>query len=193
MAKNQLTTAFHFLLFGLLLILLSASAHGLEQKEITRLMWACKDGKVDVVSDFLAKGVDPDVRDRTGYTPLMWASFGSCLACAERLLTAGADVDAVMPGRKFNALTGAVRKGRSNMVKLLLSNGANPDFRLGDHDYTLLMLASKKGYTQVVILLIEAGADVNARNEFGETALKLARLYERAEVVRLLESKGAGK
>jgi len=193
MAKNKLTTAFHFLLFGLLLILLSASVHGLEQNEIKRLMWACKDGQIDVVSDFLAKGVDPDVRDRTGYTPLMWASFGRCLACAERLLTAGADVDAVMPGKNFNALTGAVRKGRSNMVKLLLSNGANPDFRLGDHGYTLLMLAAKKGYSQVVLQLVEAGADVHARNDFGETALKLARLYERTGVVQILESRGAAK
>jgi ankyrin repeat protein len=79
------------------------------------------------------------------------------------------------------------------MVKLLLSSGSNPNYRLGEHGYTLLMLAAKKGYDQVASLLIEAGADVHARNDFGETALKLARLYERKRVVQILESRGAAK
>ena len=48
------------------------------------------------------------------------------------------------------------------------------------------MLAAKEGKIETVRELLEAGADVNAHNEFGVTALKLAVLDDNLQIVREL-------
>jgi ankyrin repeat protein len=52
------------------------------------------------------------------------------------------------------------------------------------------MWASQLGNKEVVKLLIQKGADVNAKNKYGETALRLAFYYGHKEIVELLKSYG---
>jgi ankyrin repeat protein len=57
------------------------------------------------------------------------------------------------------------------------------------------MLAAREGHLEIVRILLTAGADVNAKSEWGETALSLARKREHSEnhalIVELLKQYGA--
>lgn len=55
---------------------------------------------------------------------------------------------------------------------------------------TPLMAAAKGGNLEIVRFLLERGADVNARNEYGKTALRLAALDHRDDVVDYLQQCG---
>jgi ankyrin repeat protein len=53
------------------------------------------------------------------------------------------------------------------------------------------MAAADRHEPVIARVLIAAGADVNAKNNFGETALYLARKEENTEVVAVLKRAGA--
>lgn len=54
------------------------------------------------------------------------------------------------------------------------------------------MIASDNGHEQVVRILIDAGAYLEAQNEFGKTALKLALDKDHDNIVKILKRAGAG-
>jgi ankyrin repeat protein len=54
-----------------------------------------------------------------------------------------------------------------------------------------LHLATRYGHIAIVKVLIEVrNTDINARNDYGWTALRIAREYEKADMVAYLISKG---
>ena len=65
----------------------------------------------------------------------------------------------------------ASKNGHLEVVKVLIQNGADLNGGLGG---LALIKASETGRVNVVKYLIQSGADVNAKNNKGETALKIA-------------------
>jgi ankyrin repeat protein len=53
---------------------------------------------------------------------------------------------------------------------------------------TALMVAAQEGRADMVRLLLENGADPEAKNIFGQSALALAELKERAEIADILKT-----
>jgi len=64
----------------------------------------------------------------------------------------------------------AVRRGRANVVRLLLERGADPN-HVWPMGATLLHLAANTGNREIVQILIEAGMDINAPDNDGRTPL----------------------
>jgi len=82
----------------------------------------------------------------------------------------------------------AARKGRLDVVRLLVENGADPNARnvIG---LTPLYFAMRSGQCEVVETLLAHGADPNARDEFGNTLLHLVSRYLTVgEVLCIVES-----
>ncbi len=97
-----------------------------------------------------------------------------------------------------------------DMMRLLLTSGADSG-RTSDSRTTAMMLASGLGKRQVtdmftfiryytwdeeraistIKFLLDLGADVNAKNEFGETALHGATYHAALDVIRFLVNSGA--
>ncbi|RXZ65566.1 ankyrin repeat domain-containing protein [Pelagerythrobacter rhizovicinus] len=73
-----------------------------------------------------AKGANPNVRDKTGNTPLAIAVRLGFVEGAEELIDAGARVDDVSATGE-TPLIAAVHRRDNAMVELLLKKGANPD------------------------------------------------------------------
>ena len=82
----------------------------------------------------------------------------------------------------------AIRNNDLAGLKAAFAKGANVNAR-DSRDTTLLMYAASSGSAEAVKLLLDSGADVNAKNQFVNTALTLAA--DQPEKARLLIEKGA--
>lgn len=90
------------------------------------------------------------------------------------------------------ALGTAELRNRTEVVLYLKEHGAGSHVDARDrYGRTALILASRAGDLAALKELLDKGADPNARLPHGETALSLASLYGRKEIVELLKAHGA--
>ncbi|KAI9770356.1 MAG: hypothetical protein M1839_003233 [Geoglossum umbratile] len=139
--------------------------------------------------EFPHRGIDLGRGIEAIAAPLYYASILGILEAVERLLAAGADVDATTTSLRRTALQAASRRGRLEVVKRLLAAGADVDAVANDgYGMTALQTASGRGHLEVVESLLAAGASVNtATVSDGLTALQAASLGGHLGVVdRLL-------
>lgn len=124
-----------------------------------------------------------------GSTPLHWAAYGDDLARVDRLVRAGANVNAAND-IGATPLWAASLNGSAPIVARLLDAGANPNIALLSGE-TPLMAASRAGKPAVVDVLLAKGANPNARGARAQTALMWAVAQKHAEVVKRLIARGA--
>jgi len=155
------------------------------------LVRASERDDADQVAALLKKHVAPDAAYGDGTTALHWAAYNDDLALVKLLLHAGANPG---PRTRLQGLTPlhmAAESGDAELIETLLNAGAHAD-AINETGTTPLMIASASGSTAAVATLIAHGADVNAKEKtYGQTALFFAAARNRADVVRLLLSKGA--
>lgn len=171
------------------------------------LMAAVYRAHMDVVNMLLQAGADVDVfaaaalgrlpdleaalRDKAvvarraydGWTPLHLAAFFGRLPAAERLIGAGAPLDAVSSNSMRNTpLHAAVAGGHSDVALLLISRGAGVTARdAGGH--TPLHIAAENGLLDVVKALLARGADPLAVDGDDRTPLARAAAKNRNDVI----------
>ncbi|XP_020934146.1 myotrophin isoform X1 [Sus scrofa] len=94
-------------------------------------MWALKNGDLDEVKDYVAKGEDVNRTLEGGRKPLHYAADCGQLEILEFLLLKGADINA--PDKHhITPLLSAVYEGHVSCVKLLLSKAGRPGDRAED-------------------------------------------------------------
>jgi ankyrin repeat protein len=106
------------------------------------LFAAVRDGNLKAVNLFLLSGMDPNLYDRSGYTPLIFAIRRNHPRIIETLIEGGANPN-LPDGRGYLPLNYAILQGSPELVKLLLKKGADPNRRDND-GFTALALAQKK-------------------------------------------------
>lgn len=102
-----------------------------DEDNATALHWAAAWGKEDVALLLLGAGADPSRTDHEGNTPLHLASkkgYTSPKLVNHLLQHSAVDVNA-RNAAGMTALHHAARRGRSDMVRLLLEAGADPSLR----------------------------------------------------------------
>lgn len=122
-------------------------------------------------------------------------------ACAESLFGAVSSGDAQgvkaalnTPGVNINAqlsdgqtaLIFAVRKGKGEIVKILIDAKANLNIQEKHRKFSALMIAIKSGYDNIAKMLIEAKADLNLKDYEGFTALMIAVQAGNEKIVKML-------
>ena len=132
--------------------------------------------------------VAPDAATADGATPLHWASYRDDMAAADRLIRAGANVNAANDLGATPLWIASVN-GSAAMVARLLAAGANPKAALLAGE-TPLMAASRSGSPRAVEQLLAKGADANARGPRGQTALIWAIAERHPDVVKALLAHG---
>jgi ankyrin repeat protein len=146
-------------------------------------------GKMDVVKRIIengsthAKSFSPD-----GFPVVALAAVFGRLDVVRYLADHGAEVNAsAANGGGYNALTGAVASGHTEIVRWLLQNGANPNHRYGT-GYSPLLTAAANGHFEIVKLLLTHGADLHATTNDGKSAVSLATERSHPAVVEFLHS-----
>lgn len=106
----------------------------------TPLMRAAKEGRLDIVEELLALGVDIAVTNADGCNALWLACYNGSHAIIERLIAAGIDID-LQNGNGASALMYVSSNSKPDLVKLLLEKGANAKLKNFD-DFSALDLAA---------------------------------------------------
>ena len=167
-------------------ILIEAGAnYNFKEKSLgkTSLRAAAHFGQTEMVQLLLDKGLDPDVRDDWGWTPLHVAINPET---AKALIDGGADIHAKAKDGN-EAIHSLVGENMLDSVKYLLSIGVDVDTH-GKNNMTPLHQASIFNHIDGAELLIKNGADIKAVDDNGMTCLHFARSEG---MTKYLISKGA--
>lgn len=151
---------------------------------------ATKDGGASMRA-LLNQGVDLEVRDGWGRTPLLIAVSRGDESLCRWLIDSGADVNSkgTLRYRGETALSIAASWGEDDvdakLCRLLLSAGANVHHsqRSG---WTALHYAAANSGIQTCMLLVRSGADIHAKSHDGRTFAKVASPEIRFEIERFL-------
>ncbi|KAH3766159.1 vacuolar assembly/sorting protein VPS9 [Pelomyxa schiedti] len=162
----------------------------------TLLHAAAYSGHLDLVNWLLKKpGINVDVQDERGWTPLMCAVHPGHFAVAFRLLSQGASVS-IVNNRKHTALhllarSYAQEKNSEEVVRILIGSG-NDLNRTSETGETALMIACSGAYNhQFVTMLLEASADPNIPDMHGATPLYKATMSNTVGLAEILLKYGA--
>ena len=78
-----------------------------------------------------------------------------------------------------------------SMIPTLVASGINVDERDTIGCTTLMNAAAVDDDTKLILWLLDNGANINAANEYGETAFSYACAWERLNIAQLLYERGA--
>ncbi len=121
-----------------------------------------------------------------GWTPLHLAAFFGQRAAVERLMAAGADINAVSRNALRNTPLHAAVAGGHVEVSLLLINAA-ADVNVADAGgHTAFHIAAEAGYVPVARALFERGADAHAVDAEDRTPLSRAAAKGHTDIVDLI-------
>ncbi|MCL4361835.1 ankyrin repeat domain-containing protein [Candidatus Dependentiae bacterium] len=93
----------------------------------------------------------------------------------------------------IQALIEASKKGEAGKIEEIIQSGY---VNINVQDITgrtALMWASKFGHVKTVTLLLHSGADVNIKDNYDFTALRLAELNDHEKIIELLNQANARK
>eukprot|EP01038_Epipyxis_sp_PR26KG_P013927 gene13927-18677_t len=152
------------------------------------LHWAAWQGQVETLKILLDAGARLDVADNDGSTALSWAVRNGHTRTVRALLIAGADIEVTTKDGWTPLHYAARRYADTKTVQVLLATGTNIEAK-DKTGRTPLHHAVTEGLIEVVKILINAGAKWDERDNRGETALDLAKVYHRDRIVELLEKR----
>ena len=156
----------------------------------TALTMAARNGHPRVVRILLDHGANASIVDDCGY-----AALHACVECGNTdehlavirtLANDGVDLDLpVGDSLAGTALHLAARRGRSEVMSVLIEAGANPNSRAQD-GATPLYVAAQQGHLNILKMLLRAKADPVLARKGSELPLGAAAAHGRAGVAREL-------
>ncbi len=108
----------------------------------TPLMRAAKLGRLDLIEELLAHGVDVQITNADGCNALWLACYAGDHGVIRRLIAAGIDLD-LQNGNGATCLMYVASNSKADLVELLLSYGADATLKNFD-DFTALDLAANR-------------------------------------------------
>jgi ankyrin repeat protein len=158
-------------------------------------------GDAAAVRLFLTAGMNPNVKDNQGITPLIAAAGAGREETVKLLLEKGADLNAQNPERVITKgkkrpkkitryggtpLIHAVRGGHTGTVLLLLDKGSDPNIMDDKQGLTALHWAVFRNQQAALQTLLDKGANPGVKDKRGFTPLVMAAHYAKPEIVSLL-------
>ena len=176
----------------------------IKEKQRNVALWeAVQSGNLSTVTSLLNEGADPntdeyqvlDFRHGTGLAAILTRLRGREPSYNQDPKTNRWTADPRVPGnwterQKWNTVLWlATEKERPDIVRALIARGATD--KATGYLNTALMWAAGHGYLDIAQSLLAGGSDVNATNDFGDTALDGAAMQGDVEMTKLLLRNGA--
>ena len=162
---------------------------GQNDEQITPLHLAITKGNESMVSVFVEKNTDVNVRDCCNETLQHWVARRGYETIVRLLLNKNADINAQNDFRR-TPLHSVAMKGYESIAHLLLDNNADVD-RQDCRGASPLHCAVEMGREGMVCLLTDRGADINLRDNNGRSPLHKAINQGNKKMVCFLVGKGA--
>jgi ankyrin repeat protein len=169
----------------LLFLALSAKALQAESNPAEMLAKACSLGDLKTAEILLSSGVDPDLPDRYGRTPLYYAASFNQTKLVALLLAYHAH-----PNMPYPPLQVAAQRGNLHIAEMLFAAGAQIDTKPAT-GRTALHFAVIGDHLDVIRFLIEKGAEVNVRDVEGTSPLDDAVWRGYLDATAILMAHGA--
>ena len=103
----------------------------------TPILWAClanykstkqltkvEEKRLEIIKFLVEKDADINIKDKQGWTPLIWASWSGMDKIVDFLIKKGADINA-KTDKGWTALMASSLRGYDKVVKILIDNNAN--------------------------------------------------------------------
>ncbi len=154
-----------------------------------KILKAAYKGDLSAVEAYLAKGGQPDLSNRYGFTLLAIATEQNRIPVMQALIKAGADVNGRNDGKQ-TPLYWAAEQNNIAAMKLLIDAGADVNAQ-GNMGWTPLMgncrnaQSTEEGFN----LLLKAGADINAQARGGGSVLHFCAEGRHQQIKQLIASK----
>lgn len=181
----------------LLIAILALSVGSLNASDTDLLLRAIIQGDLKTMETLLSAGLDPNLPNSRGQTPLNFAIVVvNQKTAANLLLTWHADPNKPLDNAAKNGqlaetpLLYAARRGDAELISILLAHGARIDTR-GPGGLTALHLAVVDHRLAAMQLLLDKAADPNLRDAEGASPLDDAVWGGTPEAVAMLLSHGA--
>ena len=139
------------------------------------------------IKNVLRTIVGVNVPSNNHVTPLMLAAMFSHNNCVEKLIDAGADVNATTKSGITALMLATTRISESTNFMM---KGGKDVIAFGER-WCFFPKAPKRSHSECIKMLIREGADVNATNTTGFTPLMAAAYYDNHECSELLVGAGA--
>jgi len=136
------------------------------------------------IEEFLATGIDPNVKCGGGQVGLHIAAKSGYRPAVQMLLDHGAQVN-IADNSGYTPLHYAAEAGDTDIVQLLLSSDAD-SHQQDLSGNTPLHLAALHGREQTVNLLIRIDGAMTVRNQDGETPLRMAAKSGHVKLIHVL-------
>ena len=156
---------------------------------IIALSKAFASGNKEFIEAFLnSRSKDQVEIDVDGLPPILRAATSSDLPELRRLVSLGADINA-LDENGMTPLHHAVSRGNINAIVALIESGADLN-ALDKNEQNPLYLAVSNGNKDMVNLLASLGADVNARDNDNKSPIHFAAANGDASMIRFLRDQG---
>ena len=171
--------------------------------KVPSLIWAARNGRLEIVQLLIAKGADVNIRLGSGRTALTFAAANGHVDVVKFLMDKGADKSASIErdsSLQYDALSLSVARGNIALTRLLLEKGAKIDRTYyGKEGATLLHQVRGSNGAAIARLLIKNGASVDGRGFYSDgstpyrdkTPLMQAARNGEVEVAKVLLENGA--
>ncbi|KAM2155432.1 hypothetical protein ACFX1Q_047143 [Malus domestica] len=156
---------------------------------INRIHLAALKGHEDITLFLILEGVDINIKDNFGNTPLLEAIKNRNDRVSSLLVQQGASLNIDNAG---SFICTSIARGDADLLKRLLAYGIDPNSKDYDHR-TPLHVAASEGLFIMAKLLLEAGASVFSKDRWGNTPLDEGRMCGNKNLIKLLEEAKAAQ
>jgi ankyrin repeat protein len=158
-----------------------------ENRGITPIFLAARNGNLSLVKMLVDKGADPNAKIKGVWvTPLSWSAENGHISVVNYLIDQGVDIDTGSIQLKRFSIT----QGLGMLFNALKERGANFNLR-NNNGGSLLHLAAEGGDAKIIEYFIQKGSELDKKDRYEWTPLHYAAYSDKKEAVSYLIEKGS--